>query len=63
LGRILEEYGNGHIEKVPNPNYRPDCLVTINPGDRYFEDVSDAEPYRHGPSYCARCAVAVWGKS
>lgn len=62
LGEVTGRFGNGRIDEVANPNYRPDCLGDIAPGDRYFEDISDSEPYQHGPAYCARCAVGVWGK-
>lgn len=48
------------IEERPNPNYRPDCLGAIAPGDLYFEYTGEREQYQMGSPYCSRCAVAAW---
>jgi hypothetical protein len=43
-----------------NPDYRPDCLHEIAPGDTYFEYTGETPAYQSGVRYCVRCAVAVW---
>lgn len=48
------------ITPVPNPDYRPDCLGDIAPGDIYFEYLGEAMAYQSGERYCAPCAVEVW---
>lgn len=51
------EYHYTAAEAVPtmNPQYRPDCLGDIKPGDRYVEDRMDAMPWESGQRYCQRC--------
>jgi hypothetical protein len=48
------------VARVPNPNYRGECLGDIEPGEIYVEYVGESLFYQHGSSYCRRCAVAVW---
>ncbi len=50
------EYRSG----TPNGNYRPDCLGTIQPGDRYVEYMANAAGYESGDRYCWKCGTAVW---
>jgi hypothetical protein len=45
------------------PNYRPDCLQDINPGDVYGEYVGEAAFAESGRPYCQQCAAAVWSRS
>ncbi len=50
------------IEPRRNPNYRPDCLGVIAPGDVYVEYVGDAGMAETGRPYCLRCGLAAWGR-
>jgi hypothetical protein len=45
----------------PNPNYRPDCLQNINPGDVYGEYVGEAAFAESGRPYlpAVRCSGLV----
>lgn len=48
------------IEPDPNPEYNPDCLVDIHPGDTYVEYVGEKTAFwESGSRYCASCA-AEW---
>jgi hypothetical protein len=62
-GEKREKYPDAKVETYqrPNPDYRPDCLGDIAPGDVYAEYVGESPPYQSGHPYCERCAVAVWG--
>jgi hypothetical protein len=51
------------IEPRRNPNYRPDCLGAIAPGDLYVDYVGDAAMAEAGQPYCLRCGLAVWGEA
>jgi hypothetical protein len=51
------------IEPGRNPNYRPDCLGSIAPGDLYVEYVGDAAMAETGRPYCLRCGLATWGET
>src|SRR5262249_52941710 len=51
------------IEPRRNPNYRPDCLGAIAPGDLYVEYVGDAGMAETGRPYCLRCGLAAWGET
>lgn len=42
------------------PDKRPGCTPTIEPGDYHFEYLGEAMAYQSGTRYCAACAVAVW---
>lgn len=59
--RSGEHYALVIIIERENPDYRPDCLGDINPGDRYYEYLGDSMAFQSGHRYCSRCAVAVWG--
>lgn len=50
------------VERRPNPNYRPDCLGDIAPGDLYVEYIGEAGFAESGRPYCQRCGLAAWGK-
>jgi hypothetical protein len=62
-GRRRAQYPGAGIEvgQDPNPNYRPDCLGVILPGDVYADYLGESAAYQSGRPYCRRCAVAVWG--
>jgi hypothetical protein len=59
---FLPQYDSVVVRPIRNPNYRPFCLRDITPGDIYVEYMGEAEPFRHGSSYCEACAVAVWAE-
>jgi hypothetical protein len=48
------------IEPRPNPNYRPDCLGSIQPGQVYADYIGEAAMAESGRPYCSRCAPEVW---
>lgn len=58
----LSVYERIEVGPVVNPDYRTDCLIEINPGDRYVEYVGEAMFYESGSRYCQRCGEAVWGQ-
>lgn len=49
------------VGQQKNPEYRPDCLRIIQPGDSYAEYLGEAPAYQSGTRYCARCTTAAWG--
>lgn len=50
------------VRERANPNFRPDCIRFINPGDRYVEYLGDSWAWESGSRYCAPCGTAVWSK-
>lgn len=49
------------IVPVPNPEYHPDCLGVIHPGDTYVEYRGDTPQFfMSGTRYCAACAERQW---
>jgi hypothetical protein len=50
------------VEPRPNPDYRPDCLGVIAPGDPYVDYIGEAALAGSGRPYCVRCATAAWGR-
>ena len=49
---ITPEHSGFHVEPVPNPEYQPECIGAIFPGDRYIGDSS-------GAVYCLRCGITI----
>ena len=48
----------GGLEPILNPAFRPDCLKDIDVGSLHAS-TARARPFRSGPRYCLRCAVAI----
>lgn len=57
-GGMVPEVDDLQTIAYPNPEYRPDCLVDIAPGDTYVEYRGEVAAFwESGTRFCVRCAA------